>query len=72
MASKQTNKKQSKDGRIAEFYKLSSMVMSKVGVIGFLCISIVCYIFWFVPPNLKNEITKTWLLFKCEECNLLT
>ncbi len=50
--------------RIAEFYKLSSMVMSKVGISGFICISIVAFIFFFVPANLKDEITNTWLLFK--------
>lgn len=65
----QKRRSDSKNNRIAEFYKLASMVMSKVGIIGFIVISIVTYIFFFVPQTLKNEITNTWLLFKCSECN---
>lgn len=61
---KKQKPKTSEISKIAEFYKLSSMVMSKVGITGFICISIVAYIFFFVPASLKDEITKTWLLFK--------
>lgn len=42
--------------------------MTRVGMMGFIVISIVSYIFWFVPQEQKNEITNTWILFKCKEC----
>lgn len=69
MGKKQTQNSSKNKDRVAEFYKISSAVMSKVGIIGFVCISFVAYVFYFVPQDKKNEVTDTWLLFKCKECN---
>jgi hypothetical protein len=45
-------------------FEALGIVMSRVGIVGFAVLSIVIYIFWFVPQEKKNEITDTWLLFK--------
>jgi preprotein translocase subunit Sss1 len=54
---------------ITEFIRLSGLVMTKVGVVGFIVICFIAYIFFFVPKDQKRELTDTWLLFKCEHCN---
>lgn len=41
---------------------LCGLLMTRVGVIGFLIIAYVGYIYMFVPQNLKNELTRKWLL----------
>ncbi len=40
------------------------LLMTRVGVIGFLIIAYVGYIYLFVPQNLKNELTRKWLLLE--------
>lgn len=63
------NKKRQKGDPLTEFIRLSGMIMTKVGVVGFIVIAIVGYVYFFVPQDIKNELTNTWLLFKCDECN---
>lgn len=56
---------------VISFYKIASLVMTKVGTAGFICISIIAYVFFYVPQNLKDELTNTWLLYKCADCNYI-
>lgn len=35
--------------------------MSKVGLVGFVAIALITYIFFYVPQELKNELTRKWL-----------
>lgn len=67
MGKKKTSSPDKGDSALA-FIKVCGLVMTKVGIIGFVVIVITFYIFWFVPQNLKDELTNTWLLFKCETC----
>jgi H+/Cl- antiporter ClcA len=46
-------------------------VMNKVGIVGFIILSITVYIFAFLSQDKKDQLTDTWLLFKCGECNPL-
>jgi hypothetical protein len=61
---KKPNSKPTKPAELNAFFKVASQVMTKVGVMGFLVISLIAYIFFFVPPDQKRELTDTWLLFK--------
>lgn len=50
---------------------LCGTVMSKVGLKGFIVIVCTLIYFIFIPQNLKDEITKTWILFKGEHSDVI-
>lgn len=68
MSSKKSTNSKTSPGWLIE---TCGVVMSKVGMIGFIVIAIVVYIYKYVPQDLKNELTKTWLLFQGPQSNII-